>query len=24
LPCTHFIQLELPDELTTILLKAIP
>jgi hypothetical protein len=24
LPCTHFIQLEMPDELTAILLKAIP
>jgi hypothetical protein len=24
LPCTHFIQLEMPDELTVILLKAIP
>jgi pimeloyl-ACP methyl ester carboxylesterase len=24
LPCTHFIQLEMPDELTTILLNAIP
>jgi pimeloyl-ACP methyl ester carboxylesterase len=24
LPCTHFIQLEMPDELTSILLKAIP
>jgi hypothetical protein len=23
LPCTHFIQLEMPDELTAILLKAI-
>ena len=24
LPCTHFIQLEMPDELTAILLKAVP
>ena len=24
LPCSHFIQLEMPDELTAILLKAIP
>jgi hypothetical protein len=24
LPCTHFIPLEMPDELTAILLKAIP
>jgi hypothetical protein len=24
LPCTHFIQLEMPDELTAILLGAIP
>jgi len=24
LPCTHFIQLEMPDELTAILLEAIP
>jgi hypothetical protein len=24
LPCTTFIQLEMPDELTAILLKAIP
>jgi hypothetical protein len=24
LPCSHFIQLEMPDELTDILLKAIP
>ena len=24
LPCTHFIQLEMHDELTAILLKAIP
>jgi hypothetical protein len=24
LPCTHFIQLEMPDELMAILLKAIP
>jgi len=24
LPCTHFIQLEMPDELSAILLKAIP
>jgi hypothetical protein len=24
LPCTHFIQLEMPDELTAIMLKAIP
>src|SRR6185437_4182653 len=24
LPCTHFIQLEMPDELTAILMKAIP
>jgi hypothetical protein len=24
LPCTHFIQLEMPDELSAILLQAIP
>jgi len=24
LPCSHFMQLEMPDELTAILLKAIP
>jgi len=24
LPCTHFIQLEMPDELTAIMMKAVP